>query len=83
MRRLLARWSLPIVGVVALAVGVLLVTKKEPASFGWFAYAPLSNEAFMPMSPFNVAGLVFIVAGLVLMAGWVGFQLGSRKVKRA
>jgi heme/copper-type cytochrome/quinol oxidase subunit 1 len=83
VRRLLALWTLPIVGVVSLVVGVLLITKKEPASFGWFAYAPLSNEAFTPMSPFNVAGLIVVVAGLILIAGWVGFQLGSRKVKRA
>lgn len=75
------RWGVLALGLV-LVVGGLVVSVSQPASFGWFAYTPLSDSFFRPApSPFvvmpNVAAAMLAI-GVVLMAGWAGFQLGRR-----
>lgn len=75
-----------ILPIVASACGVggaiLLATPAPAASFGWFAYVPLSSESFMPagrfFTPLQFLGLgvlVFALVGVTLSLGW---RLGRR-----
>lgn len=80
MRSAVARWSILVVGLVAIVVGSLLLTVKV-ASFGWFAYAPPADLSFVPMSSLNIAGLLVLGFGLVVVAGWVGFTIADRRPK--
>ncbi len=82
MRRILARWLVPVVGTAALIEGAVLAARTD-ASFGWFAYAPLSAIAFFPLSQDRLAGLILLGVGLVLIAGWAGFWLGRLSRGRA
>jgi heme/copper-type cytochrome/quinol oxidase subunit 1 len=74
----------PLAGFAAVLVGGLIAWNSNAnASFGWFAYAPLSNE------PFSGSGMAFLtqgaqfglavaVAGLLVLAFWAGHALGRR-----
>lgn len=68
-----------VVGAVVLFVAGLVLVMTTPLSFGWSAYAPLSDVTFSPFSPGLIVGWVLVVIGLVLAAGWVGFRLGRRR----
>lgn len=65
-------------GVVLVLGGSLTVLLNPPgATFGWFADAPLGDEAFPDTSlvtPAAIAGWVRVVVGLILWAfcaGWL------------
>jgi heme/copper-type cytochrome/quinol oxidase subunit 1 len=76
------RFGALILGTALIAAGVVLDVVGTPqASFGWTAYAPLTSTTFVPMPSPNVVeyALALIAIGLVLVAGWVGFQLGFRR----
>ena len=83
-----SRWRrtrvvLAIAGLVATITGVVLVATSAPsASFGWFAYAPLSSVTFTPDGTFlnsqQLMGLVVGVLGLLLVAFSAGWSLGVR-----
>jgi len=74
-------WA-PFLGGLLVVVGVIVV-RVAPASFGWFAYAPLSSSEslFFPTfpSPWFYGGAALAIAGLLLIAGWIGFLLGPRR----
>lgn len=72
------RWGLPALGLILVGAG--LVMASQPVSFGWFAYAPLSDAVFMRFPPSLVptGAAVALIAGTALVAGWVGFRLGRR-----
>ncbi|MGW9414715.1 hypothetical protein [Arthrobacter cupressi] len=74
----------PLLGLAAVIAGVVtaLAGRSEPASFGWFAYAPLSNETFSPagiafLGPITQTGYVIAAVGLLLLAFWAGRRLGQ------
>jgi heme/copper-type cytochrome/quinol oxidase subunit 1 len=80
--RLLAA-VVPLAGLAAVLVGCLIAWNNSEASFGWFAYAPLSND------PFSGSGIAFVtqgmqiglgvaVFGLLVLAFWAGYRIGSR-----
>ena len=66
------------VGVAAIVAGALL-WRTTPLSFGWFAYAPLTDATFAPGPPgtWLLAGAL-VVLGVALVAGWGGYLLGRR-----
>jgi heme/copper-type cytochrome/quinol oxidase subunit 1 len=73
-----------VLGAVAVVIGlVLLLLPSDQASFGWFAYAPLSGTTFFPpgglLSPRSQIGMVLFVVGLVLLAFGAGWMLGQRQ----
>lgn len=72
------RWGLLALGVILVGAGVVMAS--QPVTFGWFAYAPLSDGVFMtfPPSLMPTGAAVALVAGTALVAGWVGFRLGRR-----
>lgn len=74
---------LPAVGLVAVLAGVVIAKSNETASFGWFAYAPLSNQTFAGggaafVSQGTQVGLTIAVLGLLLLAFWAGYRIGRR-----
>ncbi len=77
------RWVLLVLGLIGMIVGAVLLTRPTPASFGWTAYAPLSNTVFVPpfVSAGFVLGAVLGLLGLALTAGWIGFALGRRTTR--
>ncbi|WP_157277098.1 hypothetical protein [Oerskovia sp. Root22] len=65
-----------VAGVLLVGVGGWLASRSYgAASFGWFAYAPLSGAVYEPSRPWSqVLGLVAAGAGLLVLgfvAGWV------------
>jgi len=77
----MARWSILVIGLLAIVVGIVLLAQRQ-SSFGWFANAPLEDVSFVSMSSTSVTGLVVLGVGLVLVAGWIGFQLALRRHDR-
>jgi heme/copper-type cytochrome/quinol oxidase subunit 1 len=72
--------ALPIVGAAAIVVGILITRSSPPMSFGWFAYAPLSDVTFAPgLAAQFWVGPGFVGVGIALLAGWAGFLLGRRR----
>lgn len=70
---------LSVVGVVVLAVA-----SARPVSFGWFAYAPLSNTTFTAdgvhlFSTASLIGASVLVIGLLVLAAWLGYRRGVRR----
>jgi heme/copper-type cytochrome/quinol oxidase subunit 1 len=70
---------LSVVGVVVLAVA-----SARPVSFGWFAYAPLSDTTFTAdgvhlFSTASLVGAVVLVIGLLVLAAWLGYRQGARR----
>ncbi|MFE4464885.1 hypothetical protein ACFRCR_07155 [Oerskovia sp. NPDC056781] len=65
-----------VAGVLLVGVGAWLASRPSWwTSFGWFAYAPLSDATFAPQRPWGqTLGLVSLAAGLLVLgfvAGWV------------
>lgn len=72
---------LALLGIIA-GGATLIYGLARPASFGWFAYAPLSDEVFLPgmtmLDNTQVTGLALLVAGLLCTAFWAGLRVGRR-----
>ena len=73
--------ALAAVGIVALAAGIGLIVwaALHPASFGWTAYAPLSETALVPSTSYDVWGERVITLGLVFLAFSAGLLVGRRR----
>lgn len=81
------RVGLGVLGLVVMTVGLVLVfTAPGPASFGWTAYAPLTDVTFSPglfVTGLGQAGLVLTVAGFALLTFCMGWTLGLRQARGA
>lgn len=83
-QRRLARLAVPLLAVALLAAGAFfwsLPVRQE--QFGWFAYAPLSQQTFaapglLIMDAEKWAGVVLVGLGLLTLAFWTGFRAGRR-----
>jgi len=77
-------WLLLVAGsvLVLVSVAVLLLVPTSVASFGWFAYAPLSTTAVTPgfvfLDPTHRWAVVVGLAGLIAAAWAAGFLAGRR-----
>lgn len=75
---------LGVVGALLIVLGAVVVATAPAQSFGWFAYAPLSNDVYsspalpLVLSGRHLLGLAAVIAGLVLTALAVGLRLGRR-----
>ncbi|MFD1714131.1 hypothetical protein ACFSBZ_06580 [Amnibacterium flavum] len=70
--------------LVVVGAGVLIAVATEPVSFGWTAYAPLSETTFTPVvrgleSRNGILGAVLLVIGLMGLAFWAGLRVGARR----
>jgi heme/copper-type cytochrome/quinol oxidase subunit 1 len=74
------RFGILILGIVFVATGIVgFVALFPQPSFGWSAYAPLTNVTFTPEVNTDFLGLSVI--GLILVAGWVGHRIGRRSAR--
>ena len=70
---------LVIAGVITTVMGLL-----TPVSFGWFAYQPLTDTTFGPvtesvlLSRTAAIGLIFVTLGLLALAFMAGWRLARR-----
>ncbi|MCD4852527.1 hypothetical protein LN996_17055 [Arthrobacter sp. AK01] len=74
----------PLLGLIAVIVGVVLAWSNLETNVGWFAYAPLSNEVFVGdngsfISKETQLGLGIAGIGLLLLAFWAGLAMGRRR----
>lgn len=86
MRGRIVIWALVAASALLLAVGAgLLLFAPTTASFGWYAYAPLSSTAFSPVDPFTperVVGTICVGLGVAVGTGVLGWVLGRRSALR-
>ena len=73
----------PLLGLIAVIVGLIVAWNNQSTSFGWFAYAPLSDTVFIGngvamVSQGTQLGLVVTVVGLLVLAFWAGLAIGRR-----
>ncbi len=59
-------------------IGALVWDYNQVRTFGWFAYAPLSETEFAPVSAAHVIGKLGLVAGTLLASSYLGFRHGSK-----
>ncbi|WP_247040926.1 hypothetical protein [Arthrobacter rhizosphaerae] len=70
--------------VLLLLGGLVLVLLPSTETYGWFAYAPLSQQYFVPdglvfLGARARVGIALIVVALLGAAFWAGFWLGRRR----
>ena len=81
------RWLITasLVGVAAVALGTILEAHQGTAAVGWFAYAPPPGDDQIHVPFFvttqNLGAWAIAVGGLMLLAGSLGFKLGSRTAR--
>lgn len=81
--------ALILAGVAAVAGAIVLIlallTPLPPsASFGWFAYAPLSDTVFLPsdviaLPTWALVGVGLLVVGLVALSYMIGRRSGTNR----
>ncbi|AFR30427.1 hypothetical protein [Arthrobacter sp. Rue61a] len=74
----------PLLGLIAVIVGLIVAWTNQSTSFGWFAYAPLSDTVFVGnggamVSQGTQLGLAVTVLGLLVLAFWAGRAIGRRR----
>lgn len=75
-----------VAGLAALVVGVVVldIASAQPMSFGWFAYAPLSDTTFTAegvhlFSTASLVGAVMVIVSLLVLPAWLGYRQGVRR----
>ena len=82
------RLAVPLLAVALMAAGaVFLSLPVRQQDFGWFAYAPLSQQVFAAqglviMDTEKWAGVVLAGLGLLTLAFWSGFRAGRNSSRR-
>jgi hypothetical protein len=83
-RKLVADLAVPLLAVSLLLAGLVLTSLPvRSENFGWFAYAPLSRQTFQLQGLIMTGaeawtGMAMISLGLLILAFWSGYRLGSR-----
>ncbi len=84
-RKVLARLAAPVLAAALLLAGLpLTLVPARTETFGWFAYAPLSQQSFqvqglLLIGPEAWAGIAMISLGLLILAFWTGYLFGRRR----
>ncbi|MFJ4262729.1 hypothetical protein ACIPY0_14300 [Paenarthrobacter nicotinovorans] len=74
----------PLLGLVAVVVGLIVAWNSQSTDFGFVAYAPLSDVLFLGQGVTMVSqgtqiGLTVTVLGLLVLAFWAGLAVGRRR----
>lgn len=85
--RKLAVVVVPLLGLVAVIVGLIVAWNNQSTDFGFFAYAPLSDTVFVGdngafVSKGTQLGLAVTGVGLLVLAFCAGLAIGRRQVRR-
>ena len=84
-RQLVADLAAPLLAVSLLLAGLVLTALPvRSQDVGWFAYAPLSQQpiqlpGLLLVGPETWAGIAMISLGLLILAFWSGYRLGTRR----
>lgn len=84
-RRFLVRLAVPVLAAALLLAGLLLtMVPARTETFGWFAYAPLSQQSFQVQGLLLIGteawvGIAMISLGLLILAFWTGYLFGVRR----
>ena len=84
-RQLVADLAAPLLAVSLLLAGLVLTSLPVSSQdVGWFAYAPLSQQpiqlpGLLLVGPEAWAGIAMISLGLLILAFWSGYRLGTRR----
>jgi len=74
--------TLVVLGLALLGAAVWVESRTVPS--GWFAYAPLSDTAYVPATAPVLRGAALLTgAGALLLGGAVGFAVGRRSRRAA
>jgi len=79
--------ALGVTGALLVVLGVVITATAPAQGFGWFAYAPLSEDVYtspalpLVLSGRHLLGLAAAVTGLVLTALAVGLRLGRHRTR--
>lgn len=69
---------------VIAGIVVTAVASSQPATIGWFGYAPLSAgdrlEGLHVVSTTGMVGFAVLGLGLIALAFWAGLHLGTRRI---
>jgi membrane protein implicated in regulation of membrane protease activity len=74
------RWGLLVLGLALLIVGFALAS--QPFTFGWFGYADGFARFSTDLVAMPTGAAVALTAGIALIAGWLGFRLGSNSGRK-
>lgn len=84
--RMIGIWLPAVAGFLVLAGAVLLAIPESPATFGWYAYVPLSTTYFVPgswfSSPRHYLGAVLLIVGIGALLFCLGWRAGRRSRSR-
>ena len=84
--RVIGIWLPVVAGFLVLAGAVLLAIPEPPATYGWFAYVPLSTTYFVPgpwfSSPEHRLGAVLLLLGIGVLVFCFGWRVGRRSRSR-
>jgi hypothetical protein len=84
-RKFVADLAAPLLAVSLLLAGLILTSLPvRSENIGWFAYAPLPQQAFQLQGLVMVGaeawtGIAMISLGLLVLAFWSGYRLGSHR----
>jgi hypothetical protein len=84
-RQLIAALAAPLLAASLLLAGLILTSLPvRTENFGWFAYAPLSQQTFqlqglLMIGPEAWTGIAMISLGLLILAFWSGYRVGVRR----
>ncbi|WP_403020554.1 hypothetical protein [Salinibacterium sp. GXW1014] len=73
-RRRHVQWTF-LLGLLTIITGAAIGLAQQPASFGWFAYAPVNGSVFVPMMPSTLPGLILVGTGLLVTGVGIGGML--------
>ncbi|WP_369374037.1 hypothetical protein AB1046_07845 [Promicromonospora sp. Populi] len=69
--------ALFVIGLVLL--GAAAWVESRSTSYGWFAYAPLSETTYVPAGAYSLGTAALLAgAGTLLIGGAIGFVVGRR-----
>lgn len=82
----MSRWVVPAIASAMIIGGIAAAVVAAPreVSFGWFAYAPLSEATFSPdglivLAGGALGGLIVAVVGVALLAFWAGYVVRAAR----
>jgi heme/copper-type cytochrome/quinol oxidase subunit 1 len=84
-RKLVVDLAVPVLAASLLLAGLVLASLPVSSrDVGWFAYAPLSQQAFQLQGLVMIGaeawtGIAMISLGLLILAFWSGYRVGSRR----
>ena len=87
-RRKAAAAVVPVLALLAVTAGlVTALWTQSQANFGWFAYAPLSNETFsggglVHLGVGTKVGVALVATGLLVLAFWSGYRTATHRTDR-